>query len=20
LFFPRRDLNSHHWYTAAPIA
>ena len=19
LFFPRRDLNSHHWYTAAPI-
>jgi hypothetical protein len=19
-FFPRRDLNSHHWYTAAPIA
>ena len=18
LFFPRRDLNSHHWYTAAP--
>ena len=20
LFFPRRDLNSHHWYIAAPIA
>ena len=20
LFFPRRDLNSHHWCTAAPIA
>ena len=20
LFFPRRDLNSHHWYTSAPIA
>ena len=20
LFFPRRDLNSHHWYTAAPFA
>jgi len=20
VFFPRRDLNSHHWYTAAPIA
>jgi hypothetical protein len=20
LFFPRRDLNSHHWYTATPIA
>jgi hypothetical protein len=20
LFFPQRDLNSHHWYTAAPIA
>ena len=20
LFFPRRDLNSHHWYTTAPIA
>ena len=20
LFFHRRDLNSHHWYTAAPIA
>ena len=20
LFFPRQDLNSHHWYTAAPIA
>ena len=20
LFFLRRDLNSHHWYTAAPIA
>jgi hypothetical protein len=19
LFFPRRDLNSHHWYTAAPL-
>ena len=19
LFFPRRDLNSHHWYTAAPF-
>ena len=20
LFFPRRDLNPHHWYTAAPFA
>ena len=20
LFFPRRDLNSHHWYTAAQFA
>jgi len=20
LFFPRRDFNSHYWYTAAPIA
>ena len=20
LFFPRRDLNSHHWYIAAPFA
>ena len=20
LFFPRRDLNSHHWFTAAPFA
>ena len=20
LFFPRRDLNSHHWYTVAPFA
>jgi hypothetical protein len=20
VFFPRRDLNSHHWYTAAPFA
>ena len=20
LFFPRRDLNTHHWYTTAPFA
>jgi hypothetical protein len=20
LFFPQRDLNPHHWYTAAPFA
>jgi hypothetical protein len=20
LFFPRQDLNPHHWYTAAPFA
>jgi hypothetical protein len=20
LFFPRRDLNPHHWYTEAPFA